>query len=85
MSTAEHEEFMRQAIGLAMRAWGDTHPNPMVGAVVVEEGRVVAEGYHVADGLAHAEKLALAALGRAPGPGASLYTTMEPCSTGGRT
>jgi len=76
---------MRRAIELALRAWGRTHPNPMVGAVLVEGGRIAAEGFHEADGRPHAERAALAALGRAPGPDATLYTTMEPCSTQGRT
>ncbi len=76
---------MRRALALARQAWGETHPNPMVGAVVVEDGRVVAEGFHARDGTAHAERVALANLGRAPKPGATLYVTLEPCSTHGRT
>jgi len=76
---------MRRAIELALRGWGRTHPNPMVGAVLVEDGCVAAEGYHEADGGPHAEKAALAALGRAPRPGATLFVTLEPCSTEGRT
>jgi len=76
---------MRRAIELALRGWGRTHPNPMVGAVLVENGRVAAEAYHEKDGGPHAERAALAALGRAPGPKAVLYVTMEPCSTEGRT
>ena len=76
---------MRQAIGLALRGWGLTRPNPMVGCVLVEDGRVAAEGFHERDGGPHAERNALAALGRRPAPGAALYVTMEPCSTQGRT
>lgn len=76
---------MRRALELARRGWGDTHPNPMVGALIAEDGRVVAEGWHAQDGGAHAEKAALAALGRAPKPDATLYVTLEPCSTAGRT
>lgn len=76
---------MRRAIGLALRGWGRTNPNPMVGAVLVEDGRVVAEGFHGSDGGPHAEREALAALGRPPGPDATLYVTLEPCSTQGRT
>lgn len=79
------ELHMRQAITLARRAWGCTHPNPLVGAVIVEDGQVVAEGFHAQDGGPHAERVALAALGRAPRPGATLYVTLEPCSTHGRT
>lgn len=79
------EFFMRRAIALARRAWGHTHPNPHVGAVIVEAGEVVAEGFHAQDGGPHAERVALAELGRAPKPGATLYVTLEPCSTHGRT
>jgi diaminohydroxyphosphoribosylaminopyrimidine deaminase / 5-amino-6-(5-phosphoribosylamino)uracil reductase len=79
------ELFMRRAIALARQAWGQTHPNPLVGAVIVEDGKIVAEGFHAHDGGPHAERVALAALGRAPKPGASLYVTLEPCSTHGRT
>lgn len=79
------EHFMRRAIELARQAWGQTHPNPMVGALIVEEGQVAAEGFHHRDGEPHAERNALAALGRPPKPGATLYVTLEPCSTEGRT
>ena len=85
MSAAEHEPLMRRAIALALRAWGATHPNPMVGCVLVEDGEVTAEGFHARDGDPHAERVALASLMRNPGPGAALYVTMEPCSTPGRT
>lgn len=77
--------YMRRALELARRAWGQTHPNPMVGAVIVEGNAVVAEGWHVAAGQDHAEVAALKLLGRRPEPGASLYVTLEPCSTCGRT
>src|SRR5579884_4137554 len=85
MSTTDHEFFMWRALELARRAWGATHPNPMVGAVIVEDGKAVAEGYHEQDGAPHAERVALQALGRKPKPGAILYVTLEPCSTPGRT
>jgi diaminohydroxyphosphoribosylaminopyrimidine deaminase/5-amino-6-(5-phosphoribosylamino)uracil reductase len=85
MSAPDDERFMRRAIELAVRGWGRTHPNPMVGSVVVEDGRIVAEAFHGADGGPHAEKAALAALGRRPSPRATLYVTLEPCSTPGRT
>ncbi len=76
---------MRRALELARQGWGATHPNPMVGALIVEEGRVVAEGFHAQDGGPHAERLALLARGKPPRPGAVLYVTLEPCSTAGRT
>lgn len=76
---------MQRAIELAKRAWGQTHPNPMVGAVIVEAGEVVAEGWHHEAGKAHAEVEALNALGRQPKAGATIYVTLEPCSTCGRT
>jgi riboflavin biosynthesis protein RibD len=78
-------ELMRRALELARRAWGRTHPNPMVGALIVENGMVVAEGWHARDGGPHAERSALANLGRAPRPGATMVVTLEPCSTPGRT
>ena len=85
MSQPAHESFMRQALALAKRGWGDTHPNPLVGALIVENGTVVAEGFHAKAGEAHAEINALQALGRKPAPDATLYVTLEPCSTQGRT
>ncbi len=85
MSEQRHEAFMRQAIAVARRGWGDTHPNPLVGALIVEDGEVVAEGFHAKAGEPHAEINALRALGRKPRPGAELYVTLEPCCTHGRT
>ena len=86
MTDTNHDEhFMRIALNLARQAWGNTHPNPLVGAVIVEDGKIAAEGFHAQDGGLHAERLALANLGRSPKPGATLYVTLEPCSTHGRT
>ncbi|QYM77711.1 bifunctional diaminohydroxyphosphoribosylaminopyrimidine deaminase/5-amino-6-(5-phosphoribosylamino)uracil reductase RibD [Horticoccus luteus] len=85
MSAVEHERFMQRALELARGVWGTTHPNPMVGAVIVEDGKIVAEGATAPDGGPHAERLALLARGKPPRPGATLYVTMEPCSTEGRT
>ena len=85
MSAADDERFMRRALELARKGWGTTHPNPMVGAVIVEDGVVVAEGFHEKDGAPHAERIALATLARNPAAGATLYVTLEPCSTAGRT
>jgi diaminohydroxyphosphoribosylaminopyrimidine deaminase / 5-amino-6-(5-phosphoribosylamino)uracil reductase len=79
------EDFMREALDRALHGWGRTHPNPMVGAVIVEDGKIVAEGFHASDGGFHAERAALDALGRKPRADAVLYVTLEPCSTEGRT
>lgn len=76
---------MRRALRLAHSVWGTTHPNPMVGALIVEDGQVVAEGATAPDGGPHAERLALLNRGKTPRPGATLYVTMEPCCTHGRT
>lgn len=76
---------MRRALGLARSVWGKTHPNPMVGALIVEDGQIVAEGATAPDGGPHAERLALLARGKPPRPGATMYVTLEPCSTEGRT
>ncbi len=85
MSPAERDSIMRRCVALAKRAWGETHPNPMVGAAIVEDDIVVAEGWHKRAGEPHAEIEALRALGRPPKPGAMLFVTLEPCSTHGRT
>jgi len=85
MKGEEKNGMMARCLELARKGWGDTHPNPMVGAVIVEEGRVVAEGWHEQAGRDHAEVAALKKLGRLPKPGATLVCTMEPCSTTGRT
>jgi diaminohydroxyphosphoribosylaminopyrimidine deaminase/5-amino-6-(5-phosphoribosylamino)uracil reductase len=85
MSATDDERFMRRAIELGLRGWGRTNPNPMVGCVLVEEGVITSEAFHERDGGPHAERLVLASLMRNPQPGASLYVTLEPCSTKGRT
>jgi len=76
--------FMQQALKLAAKGEGWVSPNPMVGAVVVNNGRVVGKGYHRRAGLPHAEVEALAAAGEAA-RGADLYVTLEPCNHQGRT
>jgi diaminohydroxyphosphoribosylaminopyrimidine deaminase/5-amino-6-(5-phosphoribosylamino)uracil reductase len=76
--------FMRQAIVLAEGAAGTTRPNPAVGAVVVKRGRIVGIGHTHPAGGAHAEIDALARAGERA-RGATLYTTLEPCSHTGRT
>jgi diaminohydroxyphosphoribosylaminopyrimidine deaminase/5-amino-6-(5-phosphoribosylamino)uracil reductase len=78
------EAMMQRAIELAERGRGMTHPNPLVGAVVVAHGEVVGEGYHEGPGRAHAEVVALESGGGAPAR-APLYCTLEPCTHQGRT
>lgn len=80
-----HAAYMGRALELARQAWGQTHPNPMVGAIIVENGAIVAQGWHRRAGQAHAEIEALRALGRKPAKNATMYVTLEPCSTRGRT
>lgn len=76
--------FMRRALRLARSGEGHTRPNPPVGAVVVRGGRIIGQGYHHAAGQPHAEVEALGAC-RSGVRGATLYVTLEPCSTAGRT
>ena len=75
---------MARAVALAEGGRGTVSPNPMVGAVLVRDGRVVGEGFHRAAGQPHAEALALAAAGAAAA-GATCYVTLEPCAHHGRT
>ena len=83
-ATPEDGVFMRRALVLAERGWGQTAPNPMVGAVVVREGVVVGEGWHTRYGAPHAEVEALEAAG-VRARGATVYVTLEPCNHTGQT
>ncbi|MDD5727058.1 MAG: bifunctional diaminohydroxyphosphoribosylaminopyrimidine deaminase/5-amino-6-(5-phosphoribosylamino)uracil reductase RibD [Victivallales bacterium] len=78
------EQYMLTALELARQAWGRTSPNPMVGAVIVKNNRIVGSGYHHRPGEPHAEINALAEAGK-DADGADVYVTLEPCSTFGRT
>lgn len=78
------EQFMKRAIELAKQGVGWTAPNPLVGAVVVKNGRVIGEGYHRKYGELHAERNALAACSE-DSAGATLYVTLEPCCHYGKT
>jgi diaminohydroxyphosphoribosylaminopyrimidine deaminase / 5-amino-6-(5-phosphoribosylamino)uracil reductase len=82
--SAHEEKFMRRALELAREGWGQTAPNPMVGAVVVRDGVVVGEGFHARWGGAHAEVEALNAAGERA-RGATLFVTLEPCRHHGKT
>lgn len=79
MSITEKDiSFMRRALSLALRASGMTSPNPMVGAVLVKDGQVIAEDYHRMPGEPHAEALVIAQSGE-KSRGATLYVSLEPC------
>ncbi len=75
---------MKKAIGLAKKARGATHPNPMVGALIVKKGVIIASGFHKKAGLDHAEVIALKKAGE-KAKGATLYVNLEPCSHFGKT
>ena len=81
---ASDQQFIARALELAAKGEGLASPNPMVGAVLVRDGRVIAEGFHTYDGLRHAEIIALEAAGE-KARGATLYLNLEPCSHTGRT
>lgn len=75
--------YMRRALALARRGWGQTSPNPMVGAVIVRDGAIVGEGFHARYGAEHAEPVALVAAGERA-RGATMYVTLEPCAHQGK-
>ena len=74
----EDRKFMKHALELAGRGFGYTSPNPMVGAVIVRDGKAIAEGWHRKYGGLHAETDALASCREDPS-GATMYVTLEPC------
>ena len=83
-TAASHDVYVNRALDLARRGLALAHPNPMVGAVLVKNGRVIGEGLHIYDRRDHAEIVAL----KQAGPkarGATMYVTLEPCCTTGRT
>ena len=75
--------YMRMALELAKKGMGWTAPNPMVGAVIVKDGRIIGQGWHERWGEAHAERNALASCLEPP-EGATMYVTLEPCCHHGR-
>ena len=77
-------KFMKLALKEARKGLGRTSPNPAVGAVIVMEGKVVADGYHQKAGMPHAEVEAFRKIGNRA-PGGTLYVTLEPCNHFGRT
>ena len=80
----QDEFYMSEALRVAKNAMGRTSPNPLVGAVIVKEGRIIAEGWHRRAGTPHAEIHALNMAGELA-KGATVYVTLEPCSHYGRT
>lgn len=78
------EHWMRQALRLAEKGRGRTSPNPMVGAILIKEEKVIGEGYHVKAGESHAEIIALNKAG-GEAKGATLYINLEPCAHYGKT
>lgn len=76
--------LMARALELAERGWGRVQPNPMVGAVLAQEGEVVGEGWHAEFGGPHAEIAALEAAGERA-RGATMYVSLEPCAHDGKT
>lgn len=81
---SKHEYYMGRAIELAKKGWGRTNPNPLVGAVIVKDDKVIAEGFHEAIGCAHAEVSAFKNAVEDVA-GSTLYVNLEPCSHYGRT
>lgn len=80
------EKYMMRALQLARQGGGHTSPNPMVGAVVVHEGRITGEGFHRCCGQAHAEVNAIASVSdQSLLPQSTIYVTLEPCSHYGKT
>ena len=80
----KEREYMKLALELAGRGKGRVNPNPMLGAVIVKEGRIIGEGWHRKWGGLHAEREALANCSESP-EGAELYVTLEPCCHWGKT
>ena len=82
--TSNDKRFMKKALELAERGRGMTMPNPMVGAVIVKDGKILSEGYHHKAGEDHAEIDAIKN-SLAPVKGSTIYVTLEPCTVSGRT
>ncbi|WP_044914470.1 bifunctional diaminohydroxyphosphoribosylaminopyrimidine deaminase/5-amino-6-(5-phosphoribosylamino)uracil reductase RibD [Butyrivibrio sp. WCE2006] len=80
----EDKSFMERALTLAKKGAGFVNPNPMVGAVIVKNGKIIGEGYHEQYGGLHAERNALKNCKESP-KGATIYVTLEPCCHYGKT
>jgi len=85
----KHSEYMQLAIAEAKKGIGLTSPNPVVGAIIVKDGNIIGRGFHPKAGKPHAEREAIADALKTHGPadlkGSTIYVTLEPCSTQGRT
>lgn len=79
----EDEKYMRLAIDLAKKGCGFVSPNPMVGAVIVKDGKIIGQGWHEKYGQPHAERNALSSCTKSP-EGATMYVTLEPCCHHGK-
>ncbi len=79
-----HQEYMREALRLAVKGKGAVNPNPLVGAVVVKDSKIIGSGWHKFYGGSHAEVYALEEAGE-EARGATIYVTLEPCSHFGKT
>lgn len=85
MKSSENEKWMREALCEAAKGQGLTAPNPPVGAVIIKGGQELARGWHGEIGSLHAERVALSKLKEGEAREATIYVTLEPCSTKGRT
>ena len=81
-----HEKYMQRCLQLALMAEGHTYPNPMVGSVIVHDGKIIGEGYHLKAGEAHAEVNAVKSVeDESLLPHSTLYVNLEPCAHYGKT
>jgi len=86
MPINKHEQYMQRCLHLAKKAFGNTYPNPMVGSVIVHNGKIIGEGYHKKCGEAHAEVNAINSVKKKELlKEATLYVNLEPCAHQGRT
>ena len=86
MVDPDHKKFMRRCLDLAAKAEGLTYPNPLVGSVIVRNGIVIGEGFHVRAGGPHAEVMAVNSVkDKALLAESTLYVSLEPCSHHGKT
>ncbi|MDX9725997.1 MAG: bifunctional diaminohydroxyphosphoribosylaminopyrimidine deaminase/5-amino-6-(5-phosphoribosylamino)uracil reductase RibD [Bacteroidales bacterium] len=86
MTSGDDLKFMRRCLDLALKAEGRTYPNPLVGSVIVREGLIIGEGYHVKAGEPHAEIMAIESVkDRTLLKSSALYVNLEPCSHHGKT